>query len=120
MARTRECRALSAAAQQSEIAAINERAGIMDQPVREAAGGRVFPFDGREEGLLGAGNLDGDIAWAAAGLMDVIGQQELDQPRLLYRRKLQGARKQSYSAALEPTNKAHGEVEAQLGGVVGW
>ena len=86
----------------------------MDQAVRAAAGGRILPFGGRKDGLHRADHLGGNVARAAAGLMDVMGEQEQDEMCSLERRELQGARKQGNASALKPMNEARSDVEAQL------
>ena len=86
--------------------------GLMKQATRMTACGRVLPFDGWECGLPGTSDRSGDLARAAAGLVNVEGDQELDLPRALDGRKSESTRKQGDALAAEMPEKAQRHVEA--------
>ncbi len=108
------------AAEQAQITAIHEGKGVVDQAVCATAGGRILPFCGRKDGLHRADHLGRDVARAATGGVDVMGEQQQDEMCSLKRRELQGAREQGNASALKPMNEARSDVEAQLTGAVGW
>jgi len=79
-----------AAAQELQVAALDQSDRVVKQAVGSSPSVRVFPFDGREACLIGSEYDLGDITSAATGLMNVKGMQQADQPSSLHRGQSEG------------------------------
>ena len=82
----------SEAAQEFEIAALDQGDGVVNEPVRLTTGMRILPLDRTTPGVVGGKHLRSYVSRAAAEVMDVEGVEELNQPPLLERCQPQSRR----------------------------
>ncbi len=98
------------ATQQPQIAPLDQRDRLMNEPIRLTAGIRILPLDGTALGVVGGEHLGCHVSRTAAQLVNVVGVKELDQSPLLKRRQPQGRWEKTHRLAAKLADQVQRDV----------
>ena len=104
----------SAAAQKLEIIAFDEGNRIVDQAICGAPSVGVLPLDGWKLGVFRTQNDFGDVARAAAHVVNVEGVKKLNETVLALHRQPQRLGKEADGLAVQAAHEARRDVEPKI------